>query len=157
MRIYHLKRTQVLPITLAEAWDFFSSPKNLAKITPSHMKFKILYISGGQRMYAGQLIRYKINVLPNIPVGWTTEITQVNEPYHFVDTQVSGPYSLWHHQHFFREVPGGVEMIDEVNYAIPFGPIGWLANALFVEREVNRIFDYRFEVLEKLFPQPVTA
>ncbi len=151
MKIYNLKRTQFLPISLEEAWIFFSSPKNLSKITPAHMNFRILYMSGGDKAYAGQIIRYKVNVLPGIPVHWVTEITQITELSHFIDEQRFGPYALWHHQHFFKAVEGGVEMTDEVNYAIPLGIIGRLAHALFVGREVSAIFDHRFKVLEEYF------
>ncbi|HNP94525.1 MAG TPA: SRPBCC family protein [Cyclobacteriaceae bacterium] len=151
MKIYNLKRTQFLPISIKEAWDFFSSPANLSKITPKHMGFKILYMSGGPKMYPGQVIRYIVNGLPGIPMNWMTEITHVQEPYYFVDEQRFGPYALWHHQHHFKEVDGGVEMTDEVNYAIPLGLIGRLANWLLVAREVNRIFDHRYEVLESYF------
>jgi ligand-binding SRPBCC domain-containing protein len=151
MKIYTLKRTQILPISLTEAWSFFSSPKNLAKITPTHMGFKILYISGGDKAYAGQIIRYHINVLPIIRVNWVTEITHVSEEKYFIDEQRFGPYALWHHQHHFRQVENGVEMTDEVNYAIPLGILGRLAHWLFVGREVNRIFEYRYDVLEKFF------
>ncbi len=151
MRIYNLQRKQLLPITISEAWDFFSTPKNLSKITPENMGFEILYISGGDKAYAGQLIRYKIKILPGIKVHWVTEITQVKEPHYFIDEQRFGPYALWHHQHHFREVENGVEMTDEVNYAIPFGIFGRLAHWFFVGREVNRIFDFRFKRLEKYF------
>lgn len=136
---------------MEEAWDFFSSPKNLAKITPPHMKFEIKYISGEEMMYAGQIIRYKLYPVPGIPVSWTTEITHVDEPNFFVDEQRFGPYALWHHQHRFKPVPGGIEMEDEVNYAIPFGVLGRLAQWLFVGKQVENIFDYRFKVLEQLF------
>lgn len=115
------------------------------------MGFKILYMSGGPKMYPGQVIRYIVYGLPGIPMNWMTEITHVQEPYYFVDEQRLGPYALWHHQHHFQEVEGGVEMTDEVNYAIPFGLLGRLANWLFVAREVNRIFDYRYNVLESYF------
>ena len=151
MKIYNLTRTQFLPISLTEAWDFFSTPKNLSKITPEEMGFQILYISGGDKAYAGQIIRYKVSILPGIKVHWVTEITQVKEPFHFIDEQRFGPYALWHHQHHFKEVTGGVEMLDEVNYAIPFGVLGRLAHWLFVGKEVKRIFEYRHEVLEKFF------
>jgi ligand-binding SRPBCC domain-containing protein len=151
MKIYHLKRTQFLPITLSAAWEFFSTPKNLAKITPEHMGFQILYISGGDKAYAGQIIQYKVSVLPRIKVNWVTEITHVEEPNHFIDEQRFGPYALWHHQHHFKEVKGGIEMTDEVNYAIPFGYLGRLAHWIFVGHEVNRIFDHRFTVLKKYF------
>lgn len=151
MKIYTLKRTQFLPILLSEAWDFFSTPKNLSKITPEHMGFQILYISGGEKAYAGQIIRYKVSVLPGVKLHWVTEITQVKEPHHFIDEQRFGPYALWHHQHHFKEVPNGVEMTDEVNYAIGFGFIGRLAHWIFVGSEVNRIFDHRYKVLEEYF------
>ena len=151
MKVYNLTRTQILPISLAQAWDFFSSPQNLSKITPKHMGFEILYISGGAKAYAGQIIRYNVNVLPGIKMHWVTEITQVKESAHFIDEQRFGPYALWHHQHHFKEVPGGVEMTDEVNYALPLGILGRLAHALFVGGEVKRIFDHRYRVLEKYF------
>jgi len=151
MKIFNLTRKQFLPISLSEAWNFFSTPHNLAKITPAHMGFKILYISGGEKTYAGQIIRYHVNVLPGIKVHWVTEITQVQELNYFIDEQRFGPYALWHHQHHFKEVPGGVEMTDEVNYAIPLGWLGQLAHVLFVGREVNRIFDHRYQTLELFF------
>lgn len=157
MKIYHLKRTQFLPISLAEAWDFFSTPRNLSRITPAHMGFTILYSSGGDRTYAGQIIRYNVSVLPLITLHWVTEITHVKEPLYFVDEQRFGPYALWHHQHSFREVAGGVEMTDELNYAIPLGLLGRFAHWIFVGREVNRIFDYRFQVLEKFFRDKQTS
>lgn len=151
MKVYNLKRTQFLPVSIEEAWDFFSSPKNLSKITPDHMGFNILYQSGGSKMYPGQLIRYKVAVLPLIKMHWVTEITHVQEPFYFVDEQRFGPYALWHHQHHFRKVEGGVEMTDEVNYAIPLGILGRLANWIFVEREVNSIFDFRYKILQEYF------
>lgn len=151
MKIYTLKTKQFLPISIDEAWDFFSSPRNLSKITPEHMKFRILYISGGDKMYPGQIINYIVNGLPGIPMRWTTEITQVDKPNSFIDNQLFGPYALWHHQHRFKEVPGGVEMEDEVNYAIPLGLLGRFANWLFVGKKVKAIFDHRFGVLEDYF------
>lgn len=115
------------------------------------MGFKILYMSGGEKAYAGQIIRYQISILPGINVHWVTEITHVRELVYFIDEQRFGPYALWHHQHHFKEVPGGVEMTDEVNYAIGYGFIGQLAHWFFVGKEVNRIFDHRFMVLDQHF------
>lgn len=151
MKIYNLKRIQVLPISLHEAWEFFSTPRNLSKITPKSMGFEIQYISGGDKTYAGQLIKYTVKVPPGIRLQWVTEITHVAEPSYFVDEQRFGPYALWHHQHHFRQVDNGVEMTDEVNYAIPFGVIGRAANWLFVEQQVNAIFDYRLNILKAHF------
>jgi len=151
MRVYHIKRTQILPIPKKEAWEFFSSPKNLEKITPAKMNFRILNISGGEKAYPGQMIRYKIKVLPFFSVTWVTEITYVQEPDYFVDDQRIGPFAIWHHQHSFKEVDGGTEMTDEVTYGIPLGPLGTLAYWLFVKRDVNAIFNYRYEVLTRYF------
>ena len=151
MKIYHLKRTQILPIEINTAWDFFSSPKNLSVITPSEMNFEILSMSGEDKMYAGQIISYKVNVLPWVRMRWVTEITHVHEPEYFADDQRVGPYTLWHHQHHFKTTSEGVEMTDEIDYALPLGILGQLAHSLFVRREVNRIFDHRFKVLEMYF------
>jgi ligand-binding SRPBCC domain-containing protein len=152
MKVYHLRQQQFLPLTLQEAWTFFSSPVNLVKITPTHMDFKILHTSGdGSGMYAGQIISYKIKLLPFIYVNWVTEITHVKHHEYFVDNQITGPYSIWHHQHHFTEVPGGVQMTDEITYAVPFGIIGRFANYLFIEQQLKTIFAYRHTVLGKMF------
>lgn len=152
MKIYNLRQTQFLPISIDDAWTFFSSPANLARITPKHMSFEIRYISGNRNnMYPGQIMIYKIGILPGIKTDWMTEITHVNEPFYFVDEQRFGPYALWHHQHWFRQVDGGTEMTDEVNYAIPYGFIGRVANSLFVQRELKGVFDYRRQAIELIF------
>jgi ligand-binding SRPBCC domain-containing protein len=151
MKVYTLIRKQVLPITMEQAWDFFSSPKNLSQITPAYMQFQILHRSGGEKMHAGQIIRYKLFVLPYLPMSWTTEITHVENLLSFVDVQQSGPYQMWQHQHRFRKVSNGVEISDEVKYALPFGIIGRFAHLLFVRRQLDIIFDYRFKVLEEIF------
>ncbi len=153
MKIYRLTRIQILPLSLSAAWDFFSSPRNLGEITPKKMNFKITSMSGGDKMYAGQIISYKVNVLPLVRMRWVTEITHVQQPGYFADEQRFGPYALWHHKHHFKEVEGGVEMVDEVDYAIPLGLLGQLAHAIFVKREVNRIFDHRYQVLEEYFKE----
>lgn len=151
MKVYLIKQKQFLPISLSEAWDFFSNPGNLGDITPANMNFKILYSSGEGKMFAGQLIRYKIKILPGIWVNWLTEITHLKNGEYFIDEQRFGPYALWHHKHYFKEVPGGIEMTDEVNYGIPFGILGRAVHWVFVGREVNAIFEHRYRVLEKKF------
>ena len=156
MKTYRLRRIQLLHTTLGEAWRFFSCADNLRLITPKHMNFKIVYRSGKSELYAGQLIYYKVNILPGVRVDWLSEITHVQKPYYFVDEQRSGPYSLWQHQHSFKEVKEGIELTDEVNYAVPLGLIGRLANVMFVERSLNAIFDYRFKALEELFKDDKT-
>lgn len=152
MKTYPLKFEQTLPITLAEAWDFFSSPLNLAKITPEHMGFVITSdFKEDQKMYPGMIITYKLSPLPGFKINWMTEITHVKEGEYFIDEQRFGPYALWHHQHHFKEVAGGVHMTDILNYAIPYGFIGRLANSLFVAKEVQSIFAYREKKVEELF------
>ncbi len=150
-KVYSLKTVQVLPVTLEKAWDFFSNPANLSAITPPHMEFRIVSKHQGSRMYAGQIIEYKVKPLPGLPMYWMTEITHVADKQFFVDEQRFGPYSLWHHQHHFREVKGGVEMTDIVHYKIPFWIFGDIANVLFVRRQLDSIFRYRFEAVERLF------
>lgn len=151
MKTYQLIRKQFLKTDLQTAWEFFSSPANLAMITPKNMNFEILSMSGGAKMHTGQVIRYKVNVLPVIRMTWVTEITNVQEPFSFTDEQKSGPCKLWRHTHRFSPTEGGVEMIDEVKYILPLGFLGRLAHVLFAGQHVNRIFDYRFQVLEKHF------
>lgn len=150
MKVYHLHRQHTLPIALTEAWDFFSSPHNLAKITPKEMGFKVLSTSR-EKMYPGQIIQYTVQIFPLVAVRWVTEITHVQEPSYFVDEQRFGPYAFWHHQHRFAEVNGGVEMTDDVHYAIPFGLVGRLANSLFVENKLQSIFDYRTKIVASQF------
>ena len=146
-----LQRTQVLPISINEAWDFFSNPKNLKIITPEFMRFDITSISKDSRMYPGMIITYIVSPIMNIPFNWVTEIIHVNEPHYFVDNQKSGPFKFWHHQHFFKEVPAGVEMTDIVNYAAPFDPISRPIENTIVKKRVEMIFDFRFKKLEEMF------
>lgn len=148
--LYSIHRTQKLPISLDKAWDFFSDPKNLAAITPPSMGFTTL--SGDDRkMFSGQIIYYTITPLFCIKLQWVTEITHVVENSHFVDEQRFGPYSLWHHKHFFKEIPGGVEIEDLVHYKLPFGFLGRLAHPLLVKGKIEDIFDYRKKKLTELF------
>jgi len=151
MKTYQVIRKQFLPIDLETSWAFFSSPGNLSVITPPRMRFKIMAQSGGDKMREGQMIVYRVTVLPLVRLTWVTEIVRMEEPLTFTDEQRKGPYSLWRHRHQFQKVPDGIEMTDTIEYAIPFGWLGQLANYLFVAREVNRIFDYRFRILETRF------
>ena len=115
------------------------------------MGFRIISQHHGERMYAGQLIEYKVSPVCGIPLYWMTEITHVEEGKYFVDEQRYGPYSLWHHQHHFNAIEGGVEMTDIIHYKIPFWFLGDIANRLFVEKELTRIFEYRKSKIVELF------
>jgi ligand-binding SRPBCC domain-containing protein len=150
MKIYTLKSKQKLPISVDEAWQFLSDPRNLKTITPDYMGFKIL--SGADRpMYPGQLIQYIVTPVAGIKTKWVTEITQVRDHEFFIDEQRFGPYALWHHKHFIKEISGGVEMEDVVDYKLPMGFLGRLAHPILVEPKLKEIFDYRREKLIELY------
>ena len=151
MAVYSFQTVQKIPISLEKAWEFFSNPANLAIITPPGMEFTTISKFHGPKMYQGQLIEYKVKPLPAIPLYWMTEITHVEPLKYFVDEQRFGPYSLWHHQHHFRAVDGGVEMTDIVHYKVPGWFIGDIANSLFVANKLKSIFDFRFRKVEELF------
>ena len=150
MAIKKLKQEQILPITLADAWDFFATPRNLNDITPNNMTFEILS-EVPERMYEGLFIEYRIRPLFNLPLKWITEITHVKEHEFFVDEQRVGPYKIWHHEHHFKAVAGGVLMTDILHYDIGKSVFGSLAGELFVHRKVKSIFEYRFKKLENHF------
>lgn len=150
MKVYQFRSKQKLPISINAAWDFFSNPRNLPKITPPWLNFEITS-QLDDKMYSGMLITYLVRPLFNIPTTWVTEITHVNEPFFFVDEQRSGPYKLWHHQHIFKESDGGVEMEDIVSYAVPFGFLGFLMKKFVIDRKINEIFEFRSTRIIKLF------
>lgn len=150
MKLYRLHRIQCLPISIDQAWDFFSNPQNLPLITPAWLRFRVTSPLPA-RMYPGMIITYTITPIGQLPVRWVTEITHVNEPHLFVDEQRLGPYRLWHHQHLFSQIEGGVRLEDIVHYVLPFGPIGLLAHALVVRKRLNAIFEFRRRALEERF------
>jgi ligand-binding SRPBCC domain-containing protein len=150
-KVYSIKTVQLLKISHEEAWEFFSNPANLQKITPQQLGFKIISLHHGNKMYPGQIIEYKVSPVLGIPLYWMTEITHVEEGRYFVDEQRFGPYSLWHHQHHFKQVEGGIEMTDIVHYKLPLGWLGDIAHWLFVKKQLEGIFRYRYEVADKLF------
>jgi ligand-binding SRPBCC domain-containing protein len=150
MSLHHLAASQVVPLSIEDAWSFFSDPRNLAIITPPDMGF-LIHTPLPDRMYAGMLIEYTVRPAFNIPVRWVTEITHVRDHEYFVDEQRAGPYSFWHHEHHFRPVAGGVETIDLVSYRLPLGPLGDLANRLVVASRLAHIFEFRRKVLAERF------
>ncbi len=154
-KVYSFKTVQKIPISLDEAWAYFSNPANLANITPDNMGFKTISKYHGDTMYAGQVIEYKVSPVLGIPLYWMTEITHVDDKRYFVDEQRYGPYRMWHHQHHFKVIDGGVEMTDIVHYKLPLWFLGDIANTLFVNKQLNGIFDYRFKKVEALFGKTV--
>ncbi len=152
MKTYTLHFSQKLPISLEEAWDFFSSPLNLSRLTPKTMNFIITSdYSSKTKMYEGMIINYKVSPLLGIRMDWMTEITAVKEGEYFIDEQRFGPFKFWHHEHHFEKLEGGVLMTDKLMYGIPYGFIGTIANALVVGKQTKEIFDYREKVVEEMF------
>ena len=150
-KLFKLESKQFLPISIDEAWAFFSSPKNLKKITPEHMGFHITS-ENKKDMYPGMLITYIVTPVLGIKMRWCTEITQVEDKKYFIDEQRFGPYNMWHHEHHFKEVDGGVEMTDIIHYGIPLGILGQIANNLFVKKQLKDIFAYRAKIVNELWP-----
>lgn len=153
MKIHRFEQTQVLPITLDDAWSFFSDPRNLDGMTPPDLEFRTL--SGDDEpMFAGQIIVHRIQLFPMIWANWVTEIVEVADRSYFIDEQRSGPYRFWHHLHRFEPVDGGVSMLDRVHYALPLHPFSAPAHPLIVQPKLRSIFGYRRRFLEERFGLP---
>lgn len=148
MKTYHFSRSQLIPKPIDEAFLFFEQPENLAGITPPWLDFRII-TPRPLVMRQGALFDYTIRVL-GIRRRWTTLIAEYDPPHRFVDVQLSGPYSFWHHTHRFEEEGRGTRMHDDVRYILPFGILGRVVHTLMVRRLLNAIFDYRARVIESL-------
>lgn len=148
--IYTLYREQIIPADIEEVWAYFATPRNLNEMTPPDMDFE--FVRGGDEpMYPGQVIQYKVAILPGVRVRWLTQITHVEDRIRFIDEQRAGPYRLWIHEHRFEALADGVRMTDQVTYALPFGPLGNLVHAVYIRRRLAQIFDYRREKVKALF------
>jgi ligand-binding SRPBCC domain-containing protein len=143
MELHNLTYVQRLPVSIVAAWDFFASTGNLARITPPEMMVTRTNGTGEQLLYEGMIITYTLYPFMMIPVRWKTEITSLAKPFYFEDFQKSGPYEYWHHRHSFREIEGGVEMTDTLQYALPMGLFGEMVNTLIVSRRLEEVFAYR--------------
>jgi len=151
MAIHTLETRQVVKASLQQAWDFFSSPGNLARITPPEMSFTVLSTLP-ERMFAGMMIEYQVRPLFGIPMTWLTEISHVQEREFFVDEQRVGPYAIWHHEHHFKELSAGlVEMHDKVTYVPPFGVLGELVHLFIIKPQLDKIFEFRQRAVSGLF------
>ena len=151
MSFTQIHREQLVKTDINTLWDFMSSPKNLETITPESMMFKITSKNKDEKMYPGMIITYIVSPLLKIKLTWMTEITQVKEKSFFIDEQRLGPYTMWHHQHIFKQTEEGILMKDIITYIPPFGIIGKIANFLFIKNKVNQIFDYRNKKINSLF------
>lgn len=141
MKTYQLNREMLIRRPIEDVFLFFSMPENLAKITPKELNFRIL-TPQPIVMKAGAKIEYTIRLLGK-KVHWVTLITDFEPPYSFVDEQLKGPYASWTHKHSFEQTEDGVRIIDQVDYAIPFGVLGELAHLLYVKKNLSDIFEYR--------------
>jgi ligand-binding SRPBCC domain-containing protein len=149
MHTYRLEREQWLPRPVDVVFSFFSRPENLQAITPPWLDFRM--VETPELLAAGSLIRYRLR-WRWLPIRWTTEITEWNPPHGFVDREVSGPYALWNHEHWFVSQQGGTTMRDRVTYALPFAWVGRIAHWAVAKRDVEEIFDFRAETMRHLFP-----
>jgi ligand-binding SRPBCC domain-containing protein len=144
-----LTRTQTLPRPRAEVFDFFADAHNLEAITPDFLRFRVL-TPGPIAMREGTLIDYRLSLF-GVPFGWRTRIEAWEPGVRFVDAQLRGPYRRWHHTHVFEDAPGGTLMTDRVEYELPLGPLGGLAHALVVRRQLDAIFAHRRRVIAARF------
>ena len=150
MKLYKIQQSIKLPISKEEAWAFLSNPRNLQKLMPDDMGFDIL--SGAEdTVYTGQLIEYNVTPFKGFKTKWVTEITHVQKPDYFVDIQLYGPYKLWHHKHFIKEISGGVQIDDLVHYRVPFGILGQLLHPIVVKPKLESIFNTRTKKMHALF------
>jgi ligand-binding SRPBCC domain-containing protein len=151
--VYQLRRQQFVAGNPGQVWDFFATPANLDRLTSPHLRFRMVG-DVAPRMYAGQMIEYRVGIVPGWSARWVTEITHVREGEYFVDEQRIGPYRLWHHEHHFAPAAGGVTMIDRVTYDPGWGWLGAGAHAVWIERKLAEIFDFRAAQIARLFPSP---
>jgi ligand-binding SRPBCC domain-containing protein len=151
MQVHTLHRKESFPLSLEAAWDFFSDPRNLARITPPELGFEVLTPDLPPRIYAGMMIAYRVRPLAGLPLTWLTEITHLREGEFFVDEQRAGPYALWHHEHRLRDDgASGTEVEDLVTFRLPFGPLGALMHRLVVRSKLEAIFEFRSAAVRKV-------
>ena len=150
MKMHSLAQEQWLPISREEAWKFFSSPRNLEKMTPPGMGFRIVDLPSGT-LYEGEIIEYAVKALPGIWIPWVSEIKALREGESFVDDQISGPFKFWHHRHSFEEKDGGVLVRDLIHYSVGFWFMGEIAHRLFVKKQLEEMFAHRRVTLEEKF------
>ena len=141
MHVYTLQREQLIPVSPAETFDFFADAFNLEAITPPWLEFEVV-TPRPIAMGDGALVEYRLK-LYTLPLRWLTRIEAWEPGRRFADRQIRGPYRLWHHTHSFVAHERGTLMRDFVRYALPLGPVGRLARAVLVRRDLDRIFDYR--------------
>lgn len=153
MTLHTLHQSQILPVAASTAWDFFANPSNLAHLTPPDLAMRH---PGGEHtspVFPGQMLWFQIRLAPFIWRTWITHITHVDPGVSFIDEQRAGPYKLWRHRHLITPLSAtSCEITDTVHYALPFQPVGELAHPLVVDPMLRRIFAYRRQALQNIFP-----
>ena len=149
MENFNIHRSQFIDKPRDVVFSFFSKPENLESITPPYLHFKILNTLPVP-MGKGQIINYKLKIR-GISIKWNSLIKSYCPPFSFIDEQIKGPYSMWHHSHEFIEEKNGTRIVDNVKYKIPFGFIGKLINYFWVAKDLEKIFNYRQGKVNELF------
>jgi ligand-binding SRPBCC domain-containing protein len=157
MSVNRLIYTQKISAAIEEVWDFFADPMNLVFITPQEMHMRITNEGTIGRLQKGMIISYKLFPFFDFPVKWSTRITHVDRPRGFEDEQEEGPYEFWHHRHVFKEVPGGVEVTDIIEYKIPFGLFGKMLDMLLIQSRLEYVFAYRRRKIGEIFGETQAA
>ena len=148
-KIYTFYNEQFVPSDMDTVFEFFSRPENLEKITPSSMGFNIITPSP-IKMKEGAIIDYTVKIM-GVPMRWRTMITSYKKNEYFVDEQLKGPYSYWHHRHSFKEVEGGVLIIDEITYALPIQAFRKIVHPVLIKPQIEQIFNFRFKTIQDKF------
>jgi len=155
--VHRLEYSLELPVTIQQAWEFFSNPLNLRLITPAELDF-VIVSQLPESIYPGLMIEYRVRPLCGLRMHWLTEITHVRAPHYFVDEQRMGPYRMWHHEHFLESTPDGSSTVvrDLVHYILPMSPLTEWAHPVIVAPQLKKIFDFRANKLKELFAKSVT-
>jgi hypothetical protein len=144
-----LERRQVVSADLEEVFAFFAEPANLEAITPPWLNFEIVSATGA-RVRVGTELEYRLR-WQGMPMSWRSRISEYERNAHFADEMLRGPYARWYHLHLFEARPGGVEMVDRIEYELPLGPLGRLVHRLVVGPQLEAIFDYRRDTIARIF------
>ena len=127
---------------------FHKNPGALCRLTPPWEHVEVL--EGGGSLEPGSRVVLKTKVGP-ITVKWVAEHVACESGKMFADRQVSGPFASWNHRHLFLDDgAGGTILRDEVDYEPPLGALGKLLAASYLERKLQRMFDYRHDVTKRL-------
>ena len=146
---YIMEKHQFISKTKSEVFNFFKTPENLEKITPSNLNFKI-HTPSPILMKKNAVIEYQIKIF-FFPIYWRTLIKSYDPPNSFKDIQLNGPYKIWDHTHIFKECKNGTMMIDRIVYSIPYGFIGRMVHFIWIKRELKNIFNHRYKIIEEIF------